>query len=158
VPFLSFTHILIIQWPHKPPQPARQRSMPSSKRLPPPAQRSSAVSLSTPDSPWLVPSAVQLPTEASHLSMCKFAIPILLRSPEMPVFNFGLAQEIAALTDITSSQRQDKNTTRSPNIQQGSRWRLPTGHCQGGCWCSFDRCWPNLRWLFPPGRVQVRRL
>ncbi len=67
-------HIHIAQWPHQPPQPARQKSMPSSKRQPPTLQRSSAVLLSTPDSPWLVPSAVQLPTEVSHPSMCKFAI------------------------------------------------------------------------------------
>jgi hypothetical protein len=112
-PLLSFIPIHIIQWPHPPRQRPLPRSTQSSKRSLPAPQRNLPVSIFTPDSPWLAPSAVQLPTEVSHLSMCKYNFPIV---SAIPVPNHVGGAITKYLTDIASSQRQDKNTTRSRHI------------------------------------------
>lgn len=65
------TYTLLSRWHRRQPRPARQRSTPLFRRSLPTRRRSSAVSHFTPDSPWLVLSAVQSLTEVSHLLMCK---------------------------------------------------------------------------------------
>ena len=57
--FFPFLSPLQSQWPPHRHPPARPRSMPSSRRLPPAPLASSADSSSTPDSPLPVPSAAR---------------------------------------------------------------------------------------------------
>jgi hypothetical protein len=112
-PLLSFIHIHIIQWPQPPHRRPLPRSTQSSKRSLPAPQRNLPVSIFTPDSPWLAPSAVQLLTEVSHPSMCKYNFPI---DSAILVPNHVGGAITKYPTDAASSQRQDKNTTRSCHI------------------------------------------
>jgi hypothetical protein len=117
---LSPTQIFIIQWHRLLLPPAQQRSTPSSKKLLPTPQRSSPALPFTPDSPWLVQSAVQSPTGVSHLLMCMLAIPYLFaRSQRLlgPTCVLGAITEyLANMASITAS-RQEYNSTQSHIIR-----------------------------------------
>lgn len=56
------------------------------------------------------------------------------------------------------TQRQDPYPARPSHLQpRTDRW-FPSSHRQRGSWCSPYRCRPNLCWLLPPGRIQIRRI
>lgn len=61
-------------------------------------------------------------------------------------------------SSLSTSQRQDQDTTRPCHLQPRPDRRLPSSHLQRGFWRRLDRCRPNLRRLLPPRRLQVRRL